>query len=237
MFEIAYDLERNAASLRPIVLIGPGLAAVVVGLFLWLGGLGLRRLLAAIVGAVGGAICGYFLSGQNVAVAGIATVVGLALAVIFERAFMVVLAAALTIVFGFGVLAIVFRKADFAGDVELGAAQIPIYSWIIVAAAVVALIIAGVYLWRFTSALCCAALGTTLILLGLGLLLIYKGAMPVSVVSGKPVFYAGIFGAMTAFGTVVQLLLCPAPHKLPRAKKEKGTDEEKTKRRHRSWRT
>ena len=52
MLEIAQNFEQVAAEFRPVVLIGPGLAAVWVGLFVWLGGLGVRRVLLAVVGAI-----------------------------------------------------------------------------------------------------------------------------------------------------------------------------------------
>ena len=66
MLEIAQDLEQAARSFQPIVLIGPGTACVIVGLFVWLGGLGLRRLLTGIVGAVCGAALGLFIVADSI---------------------------------------------------------------------------------------------------------------------------------------------------------------------------
>lgn len=105
MFEIFQNFEQIAQGLHPLVLIGQGLAAVLVGLFVWLGGLGFRRFLFAVAGAVCGAILGLFVISSNIisviVLAGIATVI----AVIFERAFITILAAALATFFGFAVLA------------------------------------------------------------------------------------------------------------------------------------
>ena len=105
MLEILQNFEQTAARFSPIVLIGPGLATVLVGLFIWLGGLGFRRLLAAAVGAVSGGICGFFIAGRNIMTAIILAAVAAAIAVIFERLFITILAAALAGVFGFAVLA------------------------------------------------------------------------------------------------------------------------------------
>ena len=69
MLEIAQNFEAIATRLRPVVLVGPGLFFVIVGLFVWLGGLGFRKALAAVVGTVGGGICGFFVAGRNIAIA------------------------------------------------------------------------------------------------------------------------------------------------------------------------
>jgi len=66
MLEIAKNFEQMATGFSPIVLIAPGLVCVVVGLFIWLGGLGFRRPLAAVVGAVSGGICGFFITDRNI---------------------------------------------------------------------------------------------------------------------------------------------------------------------------
>lgn len=105
MLEIALYFERISTRLNPVVLIGPGLICVVVGLFIWLGGLGYRRFLAAVAGAVSGAVCGFFITGRNAVLAAIAAAVSCLIAVIFERIFITILAAGLAAVFGFAVLA------------------------------------------------------------------------------------------------------------------------------------
>jgi len=150
---------------------------------------------------------------------------------------MIVLAAALVGVFGFAFLAILFRTVDTAGGVEQARIQIPMYSWMMVGAVVVAVILAGVYLWRFTSALCCAALGTLLVSAGMILLLLYKGTTPVSSICDRPSLYAAVFAGMTAFGTIEQLLLCPSHHKRRSAKKGAHKDKEEPEQTRNRWRT
>jgi hypothetical protein len=105
MLEVLINFEQNAARLSPIVLVGPGLMAVLLGLFIWLGGLGLRKLLVSVTGAVSGGVCGFLLIGHNiVAVIGLAAIAA-AIAAIFERLFIAILAAVLAAVLGFVVLA------------------------------------------------------------------------------------------------------------------------------------
>jgi len=105
MLEILQDFEQTANRFSPIVLIGPGLATVLVGFFVWLGGLGFRRLLVAVAGAVSGGIGGFFIAGRKIMVAIIIAGVSTVIAIIFERLFITILTAVLAAAFGFAVLA------------------------------------------------------------------------------------------------------------------------------------
>jgi len=108
MLEILQDFESaigGAVRLSPVVLVGPGLTCVIAGLFIWLGGLGFRKLLVAVAGAICGSICGFFAIGQNIISAAFAAVLTVALAMVFERMFIAILTAALAAMFAFVVLA------------------------------------------------------------------------------------------------------------------------------------
>jgi len=104
MLEIFQNFEQVAARFAPLVLIVPGLVAIIVGLFIWLGGLCFRRLLVALVGAIAGGICGFFLISRNfistALVAGLAALI----AIIFERLIITILLAALATAFGLAIL-------------------------------------------------------------------------------------------------------------------------------------
>ena len=101
MFQILQDFELTAGRFTPIVLIGPGVAAVIIGLFVWLGGLGFRRALAVVLGAVTGWISGYFIAGRNIMAAAASAVVAAVIAVMLQRAFITILAASLAVVLTF----------------------------------------------------------------------------------------------------------------------------------------
>lgn len=104
MPESLQDFERVAASFSPLVLVGLGLAAVLAGLFLWVGGLSFRKILAAILGAVSGVICGFFIIKQNIAALALAAIAAI-VAVILERFFITVLAVSLATAFALTILA------------------------------------------------------------------------------------------------------------------------------------
>ena len=90
MLEIALHFEQMATRLRPVILIGPGLACVTIGLFLWLGGLGFRKVLLIIVGAVSGGVGGFFVTGHNIVLAGISAALTVLIAILFEKTFIII---------------------------------------------------------------------------------------------------------------------------------------------------
>jgi len=235
MFEIARNLERTAAGFSPTVTVTIGLVAVTVGLFVWLGGLGFRKLLVAIVGAVTGGFCGFFVAHRNLTSAISSAAVAVVLALIFERIFIIVLTAALAAVGTFVVLAALYN-VDFGGSLKQACLQMPAYTWPIIAALVLIFILAGSYLWRLTSALCCAILGTVLVFVGMVLLLLHKGAAPVTYISSRTVFFAAVFVAMTAFGTVEQLLFSHPEIPQPGKTKQQTVADEEPDAAGRSWR-
>jgi len=101
MIEVLQNLESQAGRFSPVMLLAPGFAAVSVGLFIWLGGLGLRRYLLAVAGAIGGAIVGFFVVGRNItssAASAIgATVIFTFFAIVFQRFFVAMLSLILAV--------------------------------------------------------------------------------------------------------------------------------------------
>lgn len=262
MLEILQNFERALSKLAPIVVILPGLAAVVAGLFVWLGGLGFKRLLAGLIGAVAGGSAGFFLGTHNVVSIAIAGAIVALIAIMFERVFIVIVAAALMAAFVFVVLTgPYFRSAipeaaemapasqpatvrqsietvkeyavGFGYAVKWVGSRMPVYGWAILAAVAVVSAVVGLYLWRLASALCCAAIGTTLIFVGMILLLSYKNAAPITKMSGGSPVYAAVFLGMIAFGTIEQWLLFRRQKRRPaKAKKAKPESEQEKQ----SWR-
>jgi len=269
MLEIFQNFEQVTARLAPLTLIVPGLAAIIVGLFVWLGGLGFRRLLVALVGAISGGVCGFFLISRNIITATVAAGLAALIAIIFERLFFIILAAALVAVFAFAVLAgpyieklsgaspenqdkisdqdttVTVRQSveilkayaiDFTNRIKQACSQMPAYSWAIIGALAIMLIVGGFWIWRLVSALCCSALGALLIFAGMILLLLYKGSAPITQIATRTPFYAAIFIGMTTFGTVEQLLLCRYEERKSKRKKRTDKDEQATEQTTRSWR-
>lgn len=106
MLEILQDFESalGGAKLRPVVLIAPGLAAIVVGLFFWLAASSLRRPVVALVGAIVGGICAFILTGRNAIYTAASASVAALIAAILQRVFIAMLAGGLAVIIGFAVL-------------------------------------------------------------------------------------------------------------------------------------
>lgn len=271
MFEILQDFEQAAGQFSPVVLIGPAVAAVLLGLFVWLAGLRFRRVLVAVIGAVAGGICGFFMTGRNMILAALSAGVAGIIAVILEKIVIAIIAGGLAAAFSFAVLVNVCKRqpqqaipsqslvqnempnqaehydinqtltiikayaVDFWAELKAVGSQMPAYSWVVVTALGVIFVAAGLYLWPLTSALCFAALGTLSVFAGMIALLLYKGAQPISHIGRNQSFYAAVFVAMIAFGTIMQLLFCQCPKGKPI--REEQADRERLGKQSLDWRT
>lgn len=105
MLEIFLNFERTAVHFSPQVLIGMGLAAFITGLFVWLGGMGFRKILAGAAGAIAGGVCAFLITGRNLAVTGISAALTALAAIVLERLFIAVLIAVFAAAIAFFILA------------------------------------------------------------------------------------------------------------------------------------
>jgi hypothetical protein len=119
---------------------------------------------------------------------------------------------------------------DAGEKIKQAGTKIPVYMWAIIAAAAAVLLVCGMVLWRFTSSLFFSVLGTMVIFLGMILLLSYKGFEAVNYVRSNLYIAGGVFLAMAAFGTIVQLLLCKGKkEKIVKIKPGRKKDEKESK--------
>ena len=113
MIEIFQNFEQVAARFNPSVLIGSGVAILILGLLIWLGGLGLRKILITLAGLTSGIVVGLFVVGRNLFSASLSAALAALIALIFEKVLVVLLAAALAAAVAFTVLAEpYFEKAE-----------------------------------------------------------------------------------------------------------------------------
>jgi hypothetical protein len=76
----------------------------------------------------------------------------------------------------------------------------------------------GYFMPQLISALSCAALGTAIIFCGMILLLLHKGAYPITHIYARATIYNTALLAMVVFGSVIQMMLCSARDKKRAAK-------------------
>ncbi len=270
MLEVLQNFQSDSGVLSPIALVVPGLIAVVVGLFVWLGGLGFRKLLFALLGVIIGATLGFFVIGQNIVAVVISAAVVAVITLFFQRLLIAVLTAVLVAAIAFAILAranvgeatetrqehsagilrsgetlsigasIEATKAyavDFGEAIRQVFSRMRVYQWLIMAALAAVCFVAGIFLWRLSTAFCCATMGTMLIFTGMVLLLLYKGSEPITKIDSKAPFYAGVFVVMTAFGTVEQLLLYRSKSRHLKRKAKATPEEQEPEKTKQSWRT
>ncbi|MCJ7778762.1 MAG: hypothetical protein MUP16_10655, partial [Sedimentisphaerales bacterium] len=97
--------EHVATGLAPVILILPGIITVIIGLFIWLGGMSFKRTIFGLIGAASGALCGYFIVRHNFITTAVSAALAALVAVILERLFMALILAVLAGIVLFDILA------------------------------------------------------------------------------------------------------------------------------------
>lgn len=252
MFEASQYLEQISRYIAPPVLIFPGILSLVLGLFIWLGGMRWNRFIAALVGVLAGALLACRATEYQVPTIALAVLVGGGLGMLFKRAAVVILgvviAAMVILIIAAGPVRATTNPLQSAenqlSDIGDTAERLNIreslqmvklyfhyYSGqigktarkgarspqgvafaLIAALAVVAF---GFFLPRVTVSAVFSVLGTGLIFIGMLIVLLYKGARPISHVYERAALYNTVILVMIVFGTAVELLLCSRKNKKP----------------------
>jgi len=105
MVEFLLHFEQMAGRFPPLFLIAPGVAMVLLGLFLWLGGLGLAKVVAALAGIIAGGIVGFIVSGNNLGWAIASALASAIVDILLRKIFGAALAAAIVALMVFAVVA------------------------------------------------------------------------------------------------------------------------------------
>jgi len=235
MLDMLINFERSAVNLSPVVLLSLGIVAVAIGLVSWLAGMALRKLFLFVTGAIAGAIVGfYFVGRKTISAAGLAALFAV-LAAFLDKLFVTLLAAALAVTIAISIMAwhydfqtyvepatekisaplnetqtlqfLQTSLVDLVGHVEDVYRNTPNNYWLIIPVLIAVFIAAGIFCWNLICAWLWAAAGTIITFAGMISLLLYKGSTPISTILNNGNYYAAVFTAMMALGTIVQLLL------------------------------
>ena len=126
MVEILKSFEQVASRFSPPVLLVPGLALVALGLVAWLGGMCVRRLVLAFLGAAAGAIAAVLIQGRYPAIIGLAAGGGALFGAILPRLSAALLLASLGMAVTLAFVATTPAAAEhklMSGPVEAGQEQ------------------------------------------------------------------------------------------------------------------
>jgi len=233
MIDFVENLQRFAGHLNPMLLIASGLALLLTGAFVWLGGLGFRKTLFAVIGTACAVAFGFFIPGWNILLA--AAMVGLAvfLAVKLDDIFIVIVASVLAAVVGFAYLISPYIKPseDLFPVIQQAVLDVPYYNWFLLLLFIVIPIVAKFYCPSFFTALVCSAMGAFMAAAGIMFVGLYMGVSSFRHISSKQSLYLGIFLAAIALGTVEQLFFVRAVKAIrgPRVLKIKPKKQKKSK--------
>ncbi len=250
MLEFLQYFERIAPRLDSVVLVVPGLLCILSGLFTWLAGLRYIKVIAALLGLLIGGTCGLFLIGRKILPNISLTLFTGFVAMLFHKFIFVVLAVLIVVAGVTFFLAdmdieknselILYINSSGTENISASEAAIilsraidyllertkalyadfSLLHWLAVVGLGLLTAFLAVNFSSAAGALCCATLGTFLNFTGMILLLLYKGAEPISRIGSKSIFFASVFAIMIAVGTAVQLFFCASRYKKIPAKSE-----------------
>jgi hypothetical protein len=251
MFEAFQNLEQVSRYFAPQLVIFPGVLSLVLGLFIWLGGLRWNKLIAVLVGALAGVLLAYWITECQIPTIALAVLVGGGSGMLFKRAVVilvgVVIAAMAVLIITAGpirettnpplaenqlsniddsaerlnikeslrIINLYFHyyTGQIGNAVRKGARSPEGLAFALIGGLAVAAF--GFFLPRFTVSAVFSVLGTGLIFIGMLVVLLYKGAQPISHVYERAALYNTVILVMIVFGTAVELLLCSRKNKKP----------------------
>ena len=240
MLKILQHIEDMAAgaSLLPFATVGAAL--VLAGLIVWLGGLRFSRFISLLVGALTGFAVGMPFVNEP-SHAAIAAVIGAVVGAVLNKYMMVIFGAAAVFFIGMTIsVSSQLADNDFGTSHSNGGTLVEIIdevpkllanyadqAWIAIkdtgtagaftGSVVVALgvVVAGIFWPRLVAAAAYSAIGTTVIFIGMVMVLLNKGSEPVTRISRNFDLYIIASVSMVLFGTLTQLVLCkPAKKKI-----------------------
>ena len=255
MVEILKSFEQTAGRISPAVIIVPGIVVAAAGLIIWLGGLGVRRLSLALAALILGGIFVLSTAIHRPAVMVLSILAAMVAAMILPRLFTAILLAKLV----GGILFIIlawhllnnsfFNKdisqstsaresinivrsygADLADNIKRAGQKMDLTRWLVVAVASLVVFASGLFFRNATGAITFSILGTTLIWIGLGVLLMFKGSRPVERIEHDALGFGFAAVGMVVFGSLEQYVLCRHADRKRKAKQhenEKNAEETK----------
>lgn len=236
------DVQNTIRQVLPIVLIGPGVVLVASGLFMWLGGLRWLKAIAAFSAAMAGLVCAWFFTERQFVPMVLFPVILAGVGVYFNKVVVVLLGACMAglIVLFVPVIAGIEHESKPAKNqtaveqrlnllesitwaqekieeakqtIKDTIAEIPKSRENLAIAAAVVICVVGLLSWRLVCAATCSVIGTTLILGGMAVLLLYKGSGPIQQMIAHKHFLALVVLVMLVAGVLIQLVLCPSKQK------------------------
>ena len=209
MASLLWTFQNRVTHLQPPLLLALAAITIAAGLFVWLGGLGYKKIMFAAVGVFFGAFCTLLSSNTNLYLA--AAVIGICalLALKFQDAFFILVASAIAAVIGYFMLVRPYFRpsSDIMAVIRQLAIGVPYYNWPMLLA--LTALPFTVISWAGASALFSSAAGTILILAGTIMALLNFDYPAIGYMTTKQDIYIAGIALATTLGTITQLWLLP----------------------------
>lgn len=122
------------------------------------------------------------------------------------------------------------QYAFFTGKVVEAAKTVSTVHFVLSVSAGLTIFIGGFLKGKITAAASCSLMGTLLVFHGMILLLMYKGATPLTIIYMKARYYGIAAAVMVVAGFAVQLMLCPSKLRISKLEQIPDGDEKPKKR-------
>ncbi len=195
--------------MQPPLLLALAAITIAAGLFVWLGGLGYKKIMFAAVGVFFGAFCTLFSSGTNWYLAAAMIGIFALLALKLQDTFFILVASAIAAAIGYSMLVRPYFRpsSDIMAVIRQLAIGVPYYNWPMLLA--ITALPFTVISWAGASALFSSAAGTILILAGTIMALLNFDYPAIGYMTTKQDIYIAGIALATILGTITQLWLLP----------------------------
>jgi hypothetical protein len=209
MTSLLWTFQNRVTQLQPNLLLALAGVTIAAGLFVWLGGLGFKKIMYVVAGIFFGAFCSLFSSSANpflaAAIIGICAITALKL----QDTFFILVASAAAAVIGYSILVRPYFRpsSNILAVIRQITIGVPYYNWPILLA-VTALPFA-VISWVGASALLSSAAGAVLMLAGVTMILLNNGFAAIGHMNSRPEQYYLMIALAVISGTFIQLGVLP----------------------------
>jgi hypothetical protein len=249
--EYLWSFEYRAAKVPPAILMAAAIVMLVLGLFVWFGGFGYKKILYIIMGAFCGAACTISIASANYLLALALVGGGAMLSFKLQETFLSFVIAVIVAIYGYSVLISPYFKAtrevvDVLRQIAIG---VPYYNWPILLG-VVLMPFAITASWFAGASAGYSSLTASIMFMASAIMILKRfGYGAAAMISSNVEIVMGILAVITGIGMVVQLLIMPrisdrfaaakeaAKTKAKKPKKIKKEDSESGADRITAWRT
>jgi hypothetical protein len=209
--EYMWSFEYRAAKVPPVILMAAAIVMLVLGLFVWFGGFGYKKILYIIVGAFCGAACTISITSANYLLALALVAGGAMLSFKLQETFLSFVIAVLAAIYGYSILIKPYfshtrELVDVLRQIAIG---VPYYNWPILLGVVLAPFAITASWFAGASAGFSSLTASIMFLAGAIMILKRFGFGAAAMISSNTEIAIGILAGVTAIGMVVQLLIMP----------------------------